>query len=232
MPEGEPRIFRYVVRLDQGGSPNPFGSWCSLAVCKPVIRRTARVGDWIIGLRSRASDHVVYAMHVDAVLSLGDYWKDPRFRAKRPGRCDTPDNFYRPRRDGTLAYVCNDLHGPQALVADASGRNALVSWRYWYFGAASPQLPTDLVHLVHSGQGHALQVNRHPADLLLLQRWLSFLPKGAHGRPIDARRSAMRGRIAFSAPAPSPGAPAPPRSSCRKSARTPAPLAPCLWRRS
>src|SRR5678816_873168 len=54
------RIYRYIVRVDSGAAPNPFGGWCSLAICKPAIRRTAQRGDWIIGLRSHQPDHVIY----------------------------------------------------------------------------------------------------------------------------------------------------------------------------
>lgn len=183
---GEARIFRYVVRVDRGGSPNPSHGWCSLAVCKPMIRRTARVGDWIIGLRSRANDQVVFAMAVDEVLPLADYWRDARFRAKRPGGGGVPDNFYRRARDGTLEQVANDLHGPRLAAGDASGLNALVSWNFRYFGRNSPELPTDLIHLVHSGQGHALHVNRRPDDVELLRRWLSAWQPGIHGSPTDS----------------------------------------------
>ncbi|MDB5816692.1 MAG: hypothetical protein JWQ11_332 [Rhizobacter sp.] len=186
------RIFRYVVRQDRGGSPNPYAGWCSLAVCKPVIRRTARVGDWIVGLRSRASDQVIYAMRVDEVVPLGKYWADARFAAKRPGKAKAhpPDNFYRAGPQGSLLYVANDLHGSDEMLADTGGRNALVSWHYWYFGDQSPALSTELIHLVHSGQGHALQMNRRPDDVEQLQRWLGFWTPGVHGAPIDAPRCA------------------------------------------
>ena len=171
------RIFRYVVRQDRGGSPNPFNGWCSLAVCKPMIRRTARVGDWIIGLRSRVNDEVVYVMRVDEVMMLGEYWRDTRFRSKRPGHNTPPDNFYRPGPCGTFVQVENDLHGPRHALQDTSGRHALVSWHFWYFGDQSPQLPTDLVHLVHSGQGHALHINRRPNDVRVMTQWLAAVEK-------------------------------------------------------
>lgn len=186
--DGAARIFRYVVRVDRGGSPNPYHGWCSLAVCKPQIRRSARVGDWIIGLRSRANDQVVFAMRVDEVVPLGNYWSDPRFRAKRPGRKGPPDNFYRTGRDGALARVSNSLHGEELAAQDISGRNALVSWHFWYFGDQSPQLTTELVHLVHSGQGHALHVRRRADDLQRLKVWLAYWKPGVHGFPIDAAR--------------------------------------------
>jgi hypothetical protein len=187
-----PRIFRYVVRVDRGGSPNPYHGWCSLAVCKPLIRRTAQVGDWILGLRSKLNDQVIVAMEVDEVLPLGDYWRDVRFRAKRPGAGGVPDNFYRAHRDGHLEQVANELHGPLLALGDTSGVNALIARNFWYFGDQSPELPTDLVHLVHSGQGHALNVNRRPGDLDLLRAWLSAWPVGIHGAPIDAKPTIKR----------------------------------------
>lgn len=182
------RIFRYVVRIDQGGSPNPYHGWCSLAVCKPQIRRSARTGDWIIGLRSRANDQVVCAMRVDEVLTLGDYWCDPRFRAKRPGGTAPPDNFYRAGKGGSLVRVANALHGAELATQDISGHNALVSRHFWYFGDQSPELPTELVHLIHSGQGHSLHANRRGDDLDTLRAWLAHWPAGIHGTPIDAKQ--------------------------------------------
>ena len=47
------KLFSYVVARDYGFAPNPFFSTCTLATCKPKIRRTASVGDWIIGTGSK-----------------------------------------------------------------------------------------------------------------------------------------------------------------------------------
>lgn len=91
----EERIYRYVVRYDNGTAPRPYGKVCSLAICKPDIRRGARVGDWIIGFRSRHPGEVVYVMQVEECLSLGEYWRDRRFRDRRPGASAFPDNIYR-----------------------------------------------------------------------------------------------------------------------------------------
>lgn len=64
------RIFRYVVRYDNGTAPWPFGDICSLAICKPAIRRAAQVGDWIIGFRSRRPGDVVWVMQVEECLEV------------------------------------------------------------------------------------------------------------------------------------------------------------------
>ena len=43
------RIHSYVVRYDSGFAPNPFYGYCTLATCKPSIRKGADIGDWVVG---------------------------------------------------------------------------------------------------------------------------------------------------------------------------------------
>ncbi len=52
-------IYSYVLRYDDGVAPNPFFGFCTLAVCKPVIRRKAQVGDWIIGTGSKENVNIM-----------------------------------------------------------------------------------------------------------------------------------------------------------------------------
>lgn len=183
----KPRIFRYVVRYDSGVAPRPFDGYCTLAICKPAIRSAARVGDWVVGFRTRAPGEVIYAMRVDEVLTFAEYWKDPRFRNRRPGSSSTPDNLYRPRRGGALEQVPNHVHGKDAAPTDLKGCNVLVSQRFWYFGDNSPSIATDLVHLFHAGIGHAVHKNRREDDVDRLAHWLSAWRKGIHGKPVDKR---------------------------------------------
>lgn len=72
------KLYSYCLRWDDGAAPNPFWGVCTLAICKPAIRRTAKVGDWVVGLGSanspigNISDSVVYAMRVtDAKSASG-----------------------------------------------------------------------------------------------------------------------------------------------------------------
>jgi hypothetical protein len=44
------KLYCYIVTHDTGFSPNPFHGYCTLACCKPTIRRTAKEGDWVVGL--------------------------------------------------------------------------------------------------------------------------------------------------------------------------------------
>lgn len=66
-----PRLFTYTIPVDDGAAPNPFNGMCSLAICKPGIRRVAKPDDWIAGLGSKKapsgdlSGRLVYAMRVE-----------------------------------------------------------------------------------------------------------------------------------------------------------------------
>jgi len=184
----KPAIYRYVVATDCGTAPSPFGAWCTLAICKPGIRRKAQVGDWVVGLRSRANDEVVYAMQVERVLTFSQYWQDRRFHYKRPDRTAFPDNIYRPGPRGELIWVDNLIHGRDAKKKDTGGQHVLASRRFWYFGRESPSLPTELIHLVHSGQSHSVHKARRADDADRLKAWLNVWPTGMNGWPIDAEQ--------------------------------------------
>lgn len=93
------RIYSYVVRYDSGFAPNPFYSYCTLATCKPSIRRSANVGDWVVGSGSnsrsvRRGGHLVYAMRVTDAMTFDQYSIDPRFESKEllPGFSQEPKN--------------------------------------------------------------------------------------------------------------------------------------------
>src|ERR1700722_1225738 len=80
-------LYSYVVARDFGFAPNPFYGTCTLAACKQVIRRVAKLGDWVIGTGSAAkgmTGHLIFAMQVSAIISFDEYWAEPAFRRKRP----------------------------------------------------------------------------------------------------------------------------------------------------
>src|SRR6266567_355065 len=74
-----PTLFSYCIPYDDGAAPNPFWGLCTLAICKPIIRRVANIGDWIVGTGSvnspirDISGKVVYAMRVTQKKTMGEY---------------------------------------------------------------------------------------------------------------------------------------------------------------
>ena len=180
------KIYRYVVKHDGGSAPNPFGGWCSLAICKAPIRRMAQVGDWIIGLRSCQVGNVIYVMQIEERLSFCDYWNDQRFISKRPNNNPYSDNIYRPDNTGTLIWEKNSVHDDSHQDDDTRvGQWVLVGRKFWYFGDESPQIPTELMHLLHQGIGYSVHKNRRVTDPEVLKQWLSHWKRGIQGKPVD-----------------------------------------------
>ena len=81
------KLYSYKVATDCGFAPNPFYGFCTLATSKRRIRKTATVGDWVIGTGAKANQrdgYLVYAMRVAETMSFNEYWNDSRFLKKRP----------------------------------------------------------------------------------------------------------------------------------------------------
>ena len=139
------RVHTYVIATDAGSAPNYDPPFTTLAVCKPIIRRKASVGDLVLAFAGKpVNPHephtVVWAGIVAEKLTFADYWNDPRFQGKKPDRCQRPDNFYRPV-DGGLLWVDNPVHGPEAAQHDTNGVYVLAFNPSWRFGANGPPLP-------------------------------------------------------------------------------------------
>lgn len=160
-------IFSYVVVSDLGFSPNPFRGWCTLACCKPIIRRTASVGDWVVGLAPKKFGNVlVYVMRIDEMMSFVDYWIDDRFRLKIPDwntskhidKCG--DNIYGLMDRGKFKQMQSwhslnqtEKEDEKTKEQDLSGNNVLISNTFSYFGKNGPSPNSSLTKLI-VGQGH------------------------------------------------------------------------------
>jgi hypothetical protein len=186
------RLYSYIVTNDTGFSPNPFWGYCTLADCKPAIRRTAQVGDWIVGLSPKASgNRVIYAMQVDEILDYEHYFRDSRFADKIPNFTKgivvwkAGDNIYRPLAGGDFEQLrsmhsrgaCED---PASKAHDLAGGKVLIGRTFHYFGASGPNLPQYLEEL-RAGRGHK---NRFSEGTI--SRFLGFIssyPQGVNAPP-------------------------------------------------
>ena len=155
------RLHSYVVRYDSGFAPNPFYGYCTLATCKPDIRRVAQVGDWIVGSGSnsreiRRGGHLVYAMSVTEALTFQEYDADPRFNRKKPFRYGSRkqscgDNIYVhvgaargwAQRDSFHSKP-DGSQNPEHVTRDTGVNRVLVSEDFVYFGGYGPAFPGSL----------------------------------------------------------------------------------------
>lgn len=166
-----PKLYSYTVKIDDGAAPNPFRGLCTLTICKPAIRRTAKPGDWIAGTGSchapsgDLSGRLVYAMRVDEVLSLAEY--DRRCRHQCHRRIPDISSADLSERLGDCIYDFSrgepiqrpSVHGPLNKAKDLSGQNALVSKHFYYFGSRALALPPHLTEICHQTQGHRSDAN-------------------------------------------------------------------------
>lgn len=166
------RIYSYVLRIDDGAAPNPFWNLCTLAICKPVIRRTAGIGDWVIetgSKRSRFEDgtihdlsaHIVYAMKVTQIKTFQEYdafcnlslpekipqWQDTDWR-RRAGDC-----IYDYSKNGA-PRIRKGIHNEGNRNRDLRGLNVLLSNHFYYFGEEARPVPTYLKELIKRNRGH------------------------------------------------------------------------------
>ena len=184
------RIFSYVVVSDRGFAPNPFGGACTLACCKPMIRRSARQGDLIVGMSSRC-ERVVYAMYVDRALDFEAYWSDAVGVGKRPVRAGSirarcGDNCYEPLPDGGFRQLPSrhsnkdGSENRKHLRRDIGGKQVLIGERFAYFGKEGPPLPAELAFL-RTGRGHRCKFS--DAQVRTVVEWFEGLPRGLRGLP-------------------------------------------------
>lgn len=161
------RLYSYVVALDYGFAPNPFYGCCTLATCKPNIRKYAEIGDWVIGTGTKTrgrEDRTVFAMRITEILTFEEYWAAPRFLAKRPNLRGSNkqafgDNIYHRRYNSTEWLQENSHHSfadgtpnPKNVTRDTSVNRVLISQDFVYWGKSGPEIPPCFD--IRAGRGH------------------------------------------------------------------------------
>jgi hypothetical protein len=190
-------VFTYVIEHDLGFAPNPFHGACTLACCKPVIRKTAKIGDIILGLgaaKPKLSGHLCYWMRIDEVLTFDQYWSDPRFRRKKPKMSGTTflrygDNIYHHDNNGDYRqeYSFHSLENGEVSLGDLhrdTGRTdrVLISREFAYWGLRGIKMPEELECFTIRGPGHWCDFE--PEEVAALIAWLGQHPeRGYRGEP-------------------------------------------------
>jgi len=168
------RLFTYKVAYDAGTAPNPNGTNCTLAICKPNIRRIANIGDVIVGFGCKSANHtdeewrIVYCMEVSESFPWEKYIErcnaEDSYKHKIPlSKNDQGDCIWK------QASACEDPHpswsghNKEDFQRDVKhGENVLIGDIFWYFGKGDMHriiLPEALRCIVPSKQGHRSNAN-------------------------------------------------------------------------
>ena len=168
-----PKVYIYVVDRDFGFAPNPFHGYCTLATCKPDIRRVAQAEDWLIGMgggRLKATGRCIFAMRVSSKTDFNDYWSNPAYLAKRPVRNGSRkmlvgDNVYHYDPASEQWHQADSHHSnpdgtanPENLATDTKSNQVLISNHFFYFGRSAPIVPRAIIQAIGYENGRNYRV--------------------------------------------------------------------------
>lgn len=179
-----PDVYMYVVDRDFGFAPNPFHGICTLATCKPIIRRVAKDSDWVIGMggtRLKATGRCVFAMKISRSVTFNEYWANPTYRDKRPIRNGSlkmiiGDNIYHQSNGGWQQLDSHHSHPDGSpnihnVKNDTQTDSVLVSDYFFYFGSAAVEIPAPILQNLGYTNGR----NHRKFDFAVAQPLISFI---------------------------------------------------------
>lgn len=168
MPKVEPPKLRaYRIMSDENVAPHISNNILTLTICKPNIRKVAKVGDYILAMKAktlipdkayRRPFQAAYLFRVDEVVSMQAY--EEWCKIHNESRICTEDNF-----SGDCQYFGDELeykpgpHGPGERSRNISGKMALISYKPHYaaWKSKNPKILTteELKSLGFEGDEHA-----------------------------------------------------------------------------
>ncbi|MDD2896552.1 MAG: hypothetical protein PHG81_11115 [Aliarcobacter sp.] len=146
-------IYAYIVPVDDGAAPNPYGGVCTLAICKPNLRKTTKQGDWLVGLDSKSQ--LIYTMKITTVMSMKEYdtYTKENLSIKIPNK--TSKNIEEQMGDSVYDFSQDSVtlrasvHSRCTKEMDLAGKNVLLSTCFYYFGEQVKTLPKEFENIVN-----------------------------------------------------------------------------------
>lgn len=187
------KIYSYIVARDYGFAPNPFHGICTLATCKPKIRKSASVGDYVVGLTPRGSGNkICYVMLVGSKMSFDQYWDSSYCQIKKPSfnksyKYSVGDNIYHKKLDGSWhqenSHHTHEDGSPiqENIDADTGTTDqVLLGDVFSYWGKSALDLPPQFSALKVT-RGHKNDFSQRFVEGFVL--WFNKIPKGVLGTP-------------------------------------------------
>lgn len=193
-------FYSYKMTRDYGFAPNPFGSVCTLATCKPHIRVHANINDWIIGTGAKETHlefEVIYLMKVTQKLSFEEYSLNKGYQFKKPVANGSlvqihGDNIY--SKDNTGKWIqANSQHSNpdgsvnfEHLETDISGKYVLISDCFFYFGNKHFKIPNQFKSVCCRYRDYTIhKAETEPICERFVEWIFNTYPRGINGNPIN-----------------------------------------------
>lgn len=194
------RIYFYKLVADNGGAPCVRSGLLSLAICKPMIRSTAREDDLIFGFAANALDAanpLIYVARITSKLKGSECYSDSRYAmrddriyAQVDGRFERRPNAKHHHRPGDLVHDLGPFpRYPRAYV--------LLSDDFRYFGKRGTDeykrwFPAIQQAVENLKQGHRVNHSSKLREELIELRnriWRKHADQKVLGRPTSQPNS-------------------------------------------
>jgi hypothetical protein len=183
------KAYTYIVSHDSGFAPNPFWGQCTLACCKPAIRRSigrrwpSNPDTWIVGISPKSRGHeLIYMMRVDHCVGFPEYYEN--FPQKRPDYSKDKvhtrgDNIYQPI-DGGFVQL-RSLHSidhkkdswsedKKTMRRDLSGEYVLISDNFIYYGKDTVRIEGPMREMI---PGRGCRCNFSQEAIKALEKYIN-----------------------------------------------------------
>jgi putative DNA base modification enzyme with NMAD domain len=165
------RVYFYKLTTDDGGAPCVQDSLLSLAICKPMIRSTAAVGDLVFGFAANSlhrDNRLLYIARITEKMQNGRYYLNKRLALRGDCVYERRGNRF-VWRQGALHHGPNDLVHDLGEYPDYPKANVLLSTDFRYLGEKGTPDYKTRYHAIKEavenlGQGHRV---RHDEPLLI-----------------------------------------------------------------
>jgi hypothetical protein len=165
------------------------------------MNSNVNIGSWIFGsgsVKLKTLNKLIYAMRVDEIITMEEYWNDSRFSYKKPiiPNGSLPqvygDNFYHKDINGNWiqensAHSNNEgLLNESHLARDVSGNNVLISLNFFYFGRNAITIPAEFIEVIFT-KGRNWAYAKPEESIISFIEWLSKTHEKniIHGDPIN-----------------------------------------------
>lgn len=191
-------IFVYKLTNDSGGAPCLRNGLLSLAICKPMIRKSAKEGDLVFGFAAsslRQDNALIYIARITDSLANGQYYTKRKYSQR--GDCiyrRSGDRFVR-KRSAKFHDSIKDLTRDLGEYPAYPKATVLLSRDFRYFGNTAddtykrhfPRIKSTVDRL---GRGHRVRLDGElRRELCELTKWVwRSKRRMVLGRPTSAPR--------------------------------------------
>src|SRR5229473_2715186 len=135
----ESKLYFYKLVADSGGAPCVTEELLSLAICKPMIRSTAKAGDVIFGFAANAlhkDNRLIYIAVIKDNLGTGRYFREHVYMNRDDCIYRWQDREFVIRSDARFHETGANLEHDLGAPPDYARANVLLSDDFRYFGGS------------------------------------------------------------------------------------------------